>query len=251
MGAEVDAWPDCMLARCSRRPTLPSLLPLHLKIMATTASYPAWEDIPPPPSAPQAGPSHHTRPPPQHSLLPTWLIPFFARFPLREFPAAQPLQDEEEHVTRPTLYVAPGHIRRRDKGSTTTWTSADAQCLRWQMEFLFRSQSGAPFACKQISQEEAWGPKVDSLPFAQLPAHGSSSRGAAKISSPPRLLDAESLATWAETRWPYEWEKVENAGHGEGASSSRPYPSDEAKLEAELWMSLLEGKLMAAVVSRR
>lgn len=107
------------------------------------------------------------------------------------------------------------------------------------------------FACKMTPQEEAWGPELDSLPFVQLPAHGgagSSSRGGAKVSLPPRLLDDGSSPTWIETRWPYPWEKVEHKGQ-EGAAS--PHPSLQAQFEAQMWTSLLEGKLMAAVVSTR
>lgn len=251
----------------------------HLSLSSTkmaTAAYPAWEDISSPPPASTASSSSTPSPAPSTSRsLTSSLARFFSLFPLHQFPAAQPLYPEDDtRVTKPTLYVAPGHARERNGRVERTWTSADARCLRWQMELLFRSspslqgyevdgsrastsgsKSTGHFDCEQIEHQDAWGPKIDSLPYLQLPPHGKGkvvpSSTAYVPSAPPRLLDDEALPTWAETRWPFEWEKVEKHGAEEerGQKTSGPYESEEKRLEAEMWTSLLEGKIMGAVVS--
>ncbi|PWN21853.1 hypothetical protein BCV69DRAFT_281766 [Microstroma glucosiphilum] len=211
--------------------------------MATTAPPPVYPDYDSIPST--------SAPQPRPSRIPAPILHLFSLFPLVTFPA--PSSHESPPTTLPPaipqLNVLPGHVRTDAQGqSRTTWTSRDVRCLTSQVEFLFRK---VDFETRQLEREEAWGPKVRGLPFVHLPQARPSRSGtatppaavAASSAAPPRLLAADSIPTWVETLAPFPYERAET-----GREASEPYPSPTAKAEAEMWTTLLQKGVMAAVL---
>lgn len=220
-----------------------SYRPSLLTVMAATAppppAYPEYDSIPSS-SAPQ----------PRPSRIPSPILHLFWLFPLVTFPA--PPSHESPSPTSPPatpeLHVLPGHVRIDSQGNPrTTWTSRDVRCLTSQVEFLFRK---VDFETRQVEREEAWGPKVGGLPFVHLPQPQPRSNrsggpsAAASTAAPPRLLAADSIPTWVETLAPFPYERVEAGG-----DAFEPYPSQAVKAEADMWTTLLQKGVMAAVVS--
>lgn len=225
----------------------PSARPLD----PSSAAYPEFDQIPPT-SRPRDSPTSSS----SQSYLPSPILRFFALSPLVTFPAAAtPTESHVTTTTEPVLYVAPGHPRAGTQGSasSSTWTSADVRCLRWQMELLLRGQGQT--RTQQIEPGEAWGPIQGGLPFLELPAPSSRRRTSANAhasgssSSAPRVLGGhDSLRTWCETNAPFEYQRKELGQASEQAKTARPYPNEATQDEAEMWMTLLEQGLMAAVL---
>lgn len=165
--------------------------------------------------------------------MPAFLVRLFSLFPLRTFPSHDQPTSSSSSLLHPVLYVAPGHSHN----TGTSWASADVRSLRWQVEFIFRGAS-QNIDIKHLPRSEAWGPAHGSLPFLQVPNR--------KLMT----LGEDSILTWAETKWPFDWERVESepSAAENMISASRPYPSEEMAQEAKTWSSLLERTVFAAVL---
>ncbi|CAO1637183.1 unnamed protein product [Parajaminaea phylloscopi] len=180
----------------------------------SSSTYPEWEDVP---SAK-----------PRKSIAPSFLVRLFSRFPLYTF-HAESSSRASVPASRPILYVAPGESHT----GIPTWASSEPESLRWQVELLFRG-AGTQVSYEHLGPQSAWGPIPESLPFLQV------------AGKQLTTLGDDSLPTWMETNWPFEWEKAE-LGEG-GALKEGPYPSLDVKQEASTWMVLLERSILAAVL---
>lgn len=213
-------------------------------------SYPELEAIPPAPprsSVSAAG----------SSSVPTWFVRLFATFPLVTYPAAKLLSPAPTALpTRPTLYVAP-HLNRDGTLSLCSigpaealnekeperkgWSSSDPIALRWQMELLFRKVA---FDVEFIDPAHNWGP-AKSMPFLHLPpsfqAGNSSGRASYASRSGPALLPAPALSHFLDNYFPSSKPEL-------GEKDESPWSDKTAQLEAQTWINLLQGRVMAAVL---
>lgn len=197
-------------------------------------------------SSPPGGVSSSSKPWARRGGVPSWARAIFSRFPLYELPSAE-IYDEgfEAPPSRPRLYVAPGHplpSSSRKRAAGLTWTSSDPRCLRWQVELLLRGQA---FECRAIDELESWGPdSARSLPFLHLsPEYQVASH------VQQRLISAKDLPRWAEHHAPWTRDRIElGPTPSEKGKEKAGIEEDATDAEARVWTSLLETKVMAAVV---
>lgn len=248
-----------------------SIVVVVVVVMATVSetadSYPELDAIPAATPRPAISRAHSSLSVP----IPSWARALFARFPLHTWEPAQPAPLASSPPTKPILYVAPPHPPRAGPSATGDkaaqgWASRDASSLEWQVELLFR---GFDFDCAYIEEKEAWGPGGESraqkrksvphrliavaewvwlhryagtLPYLHLPPSAQSRAGARGGGA---LVSARALPQWIETHAPIV--KPELGQSNENGDDG--YPDEKTREEAKAWASLVEGKLMAAVVS--
>lgn len=150
--------------------------------MASTAAAPAPAD------APRAS----------YFRIPAPIARLFATFPLYTYEPAQVLDPAPlAPLSRPLLYVAPGHPRRGQAANADGvvprgWASSDVRSLRWQMEMVLR-KANAEF--EQITEDEAWGPE------GEFHLVSSSRRGSfAHLLAPHRFIALPSSSAWPARR---------------------------------------------------
>lgn len=197
------------------------------------------------------------------SRVPRWARFIFSTFPIYEWPAAQVTDSNYEPPPEmPVLYIAPGHpipVQARnqrivdEKGVDSappagrSWASADPQCLRWQMELLFRRFD---FVTRQVDEVDSWGPGPHApMPYLRLPSSyqiGAPAQSSVTLRALVSLIGSKDLARWTENHAPWWKERPELQENGTTTSDSA---SDPQAAEAQTWISLLSTKVMAGVVS--
>ncbi|KAK0557729.1 hypothetical protein OC846_000296 [Tilletia horrida] len=169
----------------------------------------------------------------------TWLSRWLSNFPLHTYP--EDPSSTSPNASPTSLYVVPPHP------GPSSWTSADPRCLRWQIEFLFRSassRSSAPINLVFLdprTEDFVWGPGGQ-LPFLEV--NDDKLTSSKQQSS---LIGISGLQHWVDNYMPYPWDRPELQEKAE-AGSSKPYPTQALKFEAESWVTLLEIKVTSGVL---
>lgn len=191
--------------------------------------------------------------------VPSWARRVMSSFPLWEWPVAEvptcTSLSATQTLDKIKLYVAPGHPAllppgrqgnksRRNGTAKKTWASADPRCLRWQTALILAQ---VPFEVQHIDPLDAWGPSdgaspysvPGTLPYLELPPlerrprHMPSSIAAG-------LVSEKELPTWLGT--------LSDPAQGSAQGQGSDVQTDLLEAEAQVWISLLETKLMAGVV---
>jgi len=148
--------------------------------------------------------------------IPSPLKAFFAHFPLYTHPAIQ-TRERQNCSKLPTLWIHPPF------DPSSNFLSSDIECLKWQAYIALR---GLPSILVR------WDLPPDAGIDGHLPNLCTYSESAADY----ELLDRKMIPGWVDTQVPTD-----------GLDG---FNDDEAKLESEAWISLLEGTVHAAMVRR-
>ena len=148
--------------------------------------------------------------------IPPPLKAFFALFPLYTHPAIR-TRERENCSKSPTLWIHPPF------DPSSNLLSSDIECLKWQAYISLR---GLP------SIAVRW----DLPPSAGIDGHLPNLCTYSEAAADYELLDSKLIPGWVDTQVPVD-----------GLDG---FNDDEAKLESEAWISLLEGTVHAAVVRR-
>ena len=148
--------------------------------------------------------------------IPPPLKAFFALFPLYTHPAIR-TRERESCSKSPTLWIHPPF------DPSSNFLSSDIECLKWQAYIALRGLS---------SISVRW----DLSPCAGIDGHLPNLCTYSESMADYELLDSKRIPGWVDTQVPVD----ELDG----------FNDEEAKLESEAWISLLEGTVHAAVVRR-
>ena len=148
--------------------------------------------------------------------IPPPLKAFFAHFPLYTHPAIQ-TRERENCSKSPTLWIHPPF------DPSSNFLSSDIECLKWQAYIALRGLSN-------ISVR--WDLSADAGIDGHLPNLCTYSESVGDY----ELLDRKMIPGWVDTQVPVD--------------VLDGFNDEEAKLESEAWISLLEGIVHAAVVRK-
>ena len=148
--------------------------------------------------------------------IPPPLKAFFAHFPLYTYPEIQ-TRERQKRSKSPTLWIHPPF------DPSSSFLSSDIECLKWQAYIALRGMS-------DISVR--WDLPPDSGVDGYLPNLCTYSEPAGDY----QLLDRKMIPGWVDTQVP--------------ADGLEGFSDEDAKLESEAWITLLEGTVHAAVVRR-
>jgi metaxin len=146
--------------------------------------------------------------------IPPPLKAFFALFPLYTYPAIQ-TRERKSCSKSPTLWIHPPF------DPSSNFLSSDIECLKWQAYIALRG----PF---NISVR--WDLPPDAGIDRHLPNLCTYSESAGDY----ELLEPKMIPGWIDAQVPVD--------------TLDGFSDEEAKLESEAWISLLEGTVHAAVV---
>ena len=151
--------------------------------------------------------------------LPAPLLKLFSSFPLYTYPAT-PSPNSARQLRRPTLWILP------PKNVETNILSNDAECLKWQAYIALRGLSDIDVRWDVSSDGGIEG----RLPNLHIQSKESNEQGLGE------LLPAHLIAEWVD-------------GQAGDLGSLEGYIDEAARDESRAWVSLLEGKVHAALVS--
>ena len=146
--------------------------------------------------------------------IPPPLKAFFALFPLYTYPAIR-TRERENCSKSPTLWIHPPF------DPSSNLLSSDIECLKWQTYIALRGLSNIAV-------------RWDLPPSAGIDGHLPNLCTYSEAAADYELLDSKLIPGWVDTQVP------EDGLDG--------FNDEEAKLESEAWISLLEGTVHAAVV---
>ncbi|KAF9651470.1 hypothetical protein BDM02DRAFT_3154285 [Thelephora ganbajun] len=148
--------------------------------------------------------------------IPPPLKAFFAHFPLHTHPAIQ-TRERQNCSKSPTLWIHPPF------DPSSNFLSSDIECLKWQAYIALRGLSNISV-------------RWDLPPDAGIDGHLPNLCTYSESTADYELLDRKMIPSWVDTQVP--------------ADGLDGFNNEEAKLESEAWISLLEGTVHAAVVRR-
>lgn len=148
--------------------------------------------------------------------IPPPLKAFFAHFPLYTHPAIQ-TRERQNYSKSPTLWIHPPF------DPSSNFLSSDIECLKWQAYIALRGLSNILV-------------RWDIPPDAGIDGHLPNLCTYSESMGDYELLDRKMIPGWVDTQVSVE-----------GLDG---FNDEEAKLESEAWISLLEGTVHAAVVRR-
>lgn len=153
--------------------------------------------------------------------IPAPLKSFYSLFPLKTWPPNNPAASNS--ITKPALWILPPRNTSSEAG--TLPLSSDVECLKWQAFLALRGLTDIDVRW-DISPDGA----IDGrLPNLHVP------RPAGQDDGGGELLVAHTIPGWVD-------KQVGNVGPLEG------YRDEAARDESHAWVSLLEGKVHAALV---
>lgn len=164
--------------------------------------------------------------------MPRFIRSLYSHFPLHYHPPIV-ASSNTPRGTKPVLWITPPLT-----AIPSNVLSSDVECLKWQAYIALR---GINDVCVRWDVDSAGG--VDGrLPSLWVPA--SSTQDTEKVSSfhgsPGELLSARMIPGWAD----------EMQGEHTWSSDLEGYVTEQARDESRAWVSLLEGIVHAALVSR-
>lgn len=149
--------------------------------------------------------------------LPAPILKFFSLFPLYTYPATLS-PNAARSVTKPTLWIHP------PPNAETSILSRDVECLKWQAYIALRGLTDI---------DVRWDVSPDGGIDGRLPNLHHQFKDKEGLAE---LIPAHLIAEWVDGQ-------VGDAGPLEG------YIDEASKDESRAWVSLLEGKIHAALVS--
>jgi metaxin len=141
--------------------------------------------------------------------LPKPVVKFFSQFPLYTYPPISP--PNHKKFARPTLWVHPPRVAEEST------LSSDVECLKWQAYLALRGLTDIVIRC-DVSNEGALDGRLPNLQIGE------------------ELLAAHMIPGWVDGRV------------GPIDSFLEGYKDEQAKDESRAWVSLMEGRVHAALV---
>ena len=148
--------------------------------------------------------------------IPPPLKALFAHFPLYTYPPIQ-TRERQKSSKSPTLWI------HSPFDPSSNFLSSDIECLKWQAYIALRGLSNISV-------------RWDLPPDAGIDGHLPNLCTYSESAEDYELLDRKMIPGWVDTQVP--------------ADGLEGFDDEEAKLESEAWISLLEGTIHAAVVCR-
>jgi metaxin len=148
--------------------------------------------------------------------IPPPLKAFFAHFPLYVYPPIQ-TRERQEYSKYPTLWIHPPF------DPSANLLSSDIECLKWQAYIALRGLSNILV-------------RWDFHPDAGIDGHLPNLCTYSESAGDYELLDRKMIPGWVDTQV--------------SADGLDGFNDEEATLESEAWISLLEGTVHAAVVRK-
>lgn len=155
--------------------------------------------------------------------IPAPLKAFYSHFPLKTWEPIYPANASANAITRPTLWILPPRAPYADTEQLPL--SSDVECLKWQAFLALRGLTNIAVR-SDVSPD---GGIDGRLPNLHVPREASPDDGGGE------LLAAHMIPGWVD-------KSIGDADPLEG------YKDEATKDESHAWVSLLEGKVHAALV---